>query len=521
MMGPGSGATININAGQVVDGDVVSFIVDWDDGTAPEPVVPVKTGANTWEALGVLHYFPVNGPNVQCRYIPSVTLLVNGIICTINFGTPPIFNRWNVDNENSGRLELTETITNVNEYLVCRGTETTVTFTDRSTLNCVPPELPPVNIGQRWRRFTYGTANTITSATGVEVNGVIEAYPFQGAVITANPSQNPLPPTVTLPITVPADAQVGEIFEITMEYWNTCNPFPGSAPVTLTARIRVVDQPLPPTPVSRVYCTSNALQPFEITVAGNPIVNWYEDNAGVPGNLITQGASKTLPTSAYPPSGINNTTAGVYTVWASYYGVNNVDGVSCESPRVPVTITIREFMPRPPIPTGASQFCNGSTFMLSLPPPATETIGGTTEYIWIADAGVTISSTTATTATFNINITNFGGADFVDRTLGVRRRYTTIPNCGSATRDIPIRIYAPTVGGTLSAVPDICQGSDAGTITLSGHRGQVQRWEVSFNGGAFVPDGSLGTGISINPGMLGIGTWAYRAVVANAHVPKK
>jgi hypothetical protein len=67
--GPGTGAELMITAGNVIDGDVVSFTVDWDDGTAPQVVPATKTGPNTWQVVNLKHYFPTTGNDVQCEYI--------------------------------------------------------------------------------------------------------------------------------------------------------------------------------------------------------------------------------------------------------------------------------------------------------------------------------------------------------------------------------------------------------------------------------------------------------------------
>ncbi len=520
--GPGSGAEINIIAGNVFPGDVVSFAVFWDDGSAAPVQLATQTGPNTWALNNVTHYFPTTGPDVKCEYVPRVTLIINGTTCTANFGSSPKFTRWNVDNENTGILRLTETATDVNTYLVCRGTETTVTFTDRSTLNCVPPDytLPnPINTLQRWRRFTYGTANTITSATGVEVNNAIQPYPFVGGLETANPSQDPLPPTVTLPITIPDDAQVGEEFEITMEYWNTCNPFPGT-PVRETARIRVVDQPPTPTPNNNTVCNATTPLPnFSINIPGGfpatSIVTWFQDNANSPGAIIPGFTTSTLPASAI---GVNGTVAGTYRVWASYFGVNNPQGLSCESPRIPVTLIVRENLPIIPAPfTGYSnQICRDDPMTITLPNPPTETAGGATEYVWSVTGGGGVTfTTTSNSATLNFTGVAFGGASSVNRNIRIVRRYTSNPQCTSPNRNLPVQIFAPSVGGSLSAVPDICETSPVGTINLTGERGIVQRWEVSFNNGPFIPNAALGTTTSISPGTVAPGNYRYQAIVAN------
>jgi hypothetical protein len=256
---------------------------------------------------------------------------------------------------------------------------------------------------------------------------------------------------------------------------------------------------------------------FSITLPGGfpgATVTWFQDNSGTPGAVIPGFTTVTLPASAI---GVNNAVAGIYRVWASYYGVNNVDGVSCESPRIPVTLTIREDLPIVPIPTGyVNQICNNSTMVLTLPAPATEVIGGATQYVWTVTGGggVTFTST-ANSATFDFSGINFGGAASVTRTIRINRRYTANPTCTSPNRNLSVQIFAPSVGGTLSATPDVCETTGVGTINLTGELGTVQRWEVSFNNGPFLPNASLGTSTSITPGILAAGNYRFRAVVAN------
>ncbi|HTJ49214.1 MAG TPA: PKD domain-containing protein, partial [Cyclobacteriaceae bacterium] len=340
---PTAGAEIKISAGKVAAGDNVSFIVNWGDGTG-DPIAPLQIGPNDWEITGVKHLYPTTGSTVSCEYIPTITLIVNNVVCSTNFGSSPTFVRWNVDTENSGILKLTtKTSPFVNVYNVCKGSSATVIFKDRSNLNCGPLESNPDNSGQRWRRFTYGTTNTITSATGVKVGGIVQPYPLQAAVITnlsVVPSNSPIFSTETLPITVPADAQAGEEFVITMEYWNTCNPYPATAPVTETARIVIVDQPTAPVAQNVTECGSiTSTDGFYISSPPvGSIVTWYFNDTSGPvdaaGSVIK---SSTSPFLLFTEAGSPNpSTPGVYKVWASYH---ETTGTACESIKVPVTIT--------------------------------------------------------------------------------------------------------------------------------------------------------------------------------------
>ena len=71
----------------------------------------------------------------------------------------------------------------------------------------------------------------------------------------------------------------------------------------------------------------------------------------------------------------------------------------------------------------------------------------------------------------------------------------------------------------LDDFPDVCEGTSVGPITLSGHRGTIEQWEVSINGGAFNNYGGPASGNTITPGVLpsgGAGTlYAFRARVGN------
>ena len=506
--------------------NAIGFEIDWNDGSALQ-IVTFTAGqvthpaANSYQAI-VTHLFPPNGANVRCEYFPSVRLRINGTACASTLGVPPRFVRWNTDDQNSGVLRLSETATSVVEYLVCRGVSTTVTFSDRSTLNCIPPNLvTTTNQTVRWRRFTYGTSPATTMA-GVRVNGVVQAYPFQGAVITSStiPVTGVATPVQTLSITVPDNALTGQIFEITMEYWNICNSFAaGRPPVTTTARIRVVDQPAAPPVVSNMVCSGTSPLPaFQTTIAGTPTVTWYRDNAGVPGTVISSGTSKTLAAASFP-GGITNTVPGVYRVWVSYNAVNNPDGVACESAKVPVTLTIVEDLAQPSVISGTTDICNNQSVTFTLPAAAgTTTNGGAAEYEWSSTggSGLTLTGTTATTATFNINI---GGAfTTANRTIRVRRKYSTNHSgtgCPSSYRTLPIVVYGSSQGGTVAGGGNFCQGADVGAITLSTERGAIQRWEVSTDGGASFSTTALPTTNTVNPGVLPNGNYLYRAVVAN------
>ncbi|MCW3072206.1 MAG: C-terminal target protein [Bacteroidetes bacterium] len=58
-----------------------------------------------------------------------------------------------------------------------------------------------------------------------------------------------------------------------------------------------------------------------------------------------------------------------------------------------------------------------------------------------------------------------------------------INNTNNAVTGYTVTSTAPSVGGTVSGGTNVCNGANAGTLTLSGHTGSVQNWEYSVDGG--------------------------------------
>jgi hypothetical protein len=74
-------------------------------------------------------------------------------------------------------------------------------------------------------------------------------------------------------------------------------------------------------------------------------------------------------------------------------------------------------------------------------------------------------------------------------------------------------VDVPSVGGTVSTSANICFGTNAGTLTLAGHTGNVVRWESSIDGGInFSPIANTTT--THNYANLTL-TTIFRAVVQN------
>ncbi len=222
-------------------GAPVEIFIDWDDGTVDlVPAILTNAGTREWSVTDVPHTYPQGGS--QCTYNPEAFLVINGVICT-STGQEQIVTVWDTDDENGGDIRIDPI-----EYRVCMGHAASVTFDDNSNFNCVPPdENDNPNLENRWIQWQYGTGNAANRIPGIQVGGSNPGYPFSGAV-DYMPAPVLGPWSTSDVITVPGtttNADIGKEFEVTLNNWNQCNPYPDSLPVTETARIIIVAAPTP------------------------------------------------------------------------------------------------------------------------------------------------------------------------------------------------------------------------------------------------------------------------------------
>lgn len=559
----GAPAQISISALNVADGNNPNNFaveIDWDDGSARQIVAfgggitVTNTGPHSYNIPLINHVFlprPCAGrPGAECSYRPRVFLRIAGTTCPAQFGTSPDFFRFNTDDQCSGDMRLSESVTGANVFEVCAGASTAVTFRDRTTLNCLPPqELTGLNFTRRWRQFVYGTTNTITGTVTVGGTPIGGPYIPPGMPLVSNQplttSNPPFANNNTQIITIPATAQVGEEFHIRMDYWNFCNQFTsGDAAVNEFGIIRVVAQPTPPTPVDQVVCNGTAPGAFRINfTATSSAVLWYRDNAGIPGASVANPSgsnSKTFPTSAFPGGAISSTAAGVYRMWASYRAQVGAGALLCESILVPILITIRDAVPTPGAITGTNALCNNSTGVAyGVPLPANVlTPGGPTEYVWevVNSANAVVTDVTLTptsgqgataqniTAAFNIANGTFGGSGTIIRKIRIRRSFVNSPFCQSTFVEFPVTISRDTDKGTMSGGGTFCEGANLGNLTWNtpGY-GTIQSWERATGAaGPYTTVASFATGNPVLPTSLAFtpGTYYIRARVKNGTCPE-
>ncbi len=215
-------------------GTTVEILYVWDDGSS-ETVTATETVAGTFTANASHTYVSQDD---RCNHHPLATLVVNGVVCTSS-EQEQIVTIWDTDNANGGEVEAEP-----NVYPICVGSGAIMRFDDGTLFNCVPPQENDVpNEDTRWIQWVYGTRNTMSSSTPVNVEGYTGPWEWEGPVITLS---GPVHGSAeqSLVITIADDNLIGDEFEVELRYWNFCNKYTdGADPVIDRSVIRIVDFP--------------------------------------------------------------------------------------------------------------------------------------------------------------------------------------------------------------------------------------------------------------------------------------
>lgn len=539
--------TYNISFITPVSAGNLELVYNWGDGS-PDEVLMLPAGQATYNASRT-HNFPAES---DCEYFVTITMRLNGISCTNTRQVQKIAS-WRTDGYNGGKVKLVSPLTNTTEHLVCEGTDVDVILKDASTFSChteyiqqAPNPIESPNVESRWQQIVYnvgGTGQRIPNVavddvpvTGAGGSSIKTSYQdprgiyMMATPVVANDNRRRPSLRITAPGGFGAEyPKAGDVFYVTIRYWNFCNPYddpaiPGPpadaingdhAPVENTAVIRIQAAPKAPVGTDQAVCNGSTPSPYSISgVAAGSTVKWYAHNnaTGLPGNLLSSGTATTFPITSHP-DWKNNTTAGVYKVWASYEP-KVAGATNCESPRVMLSRTIFENLTVPDAVSAVPEaICHNASFMVTLPPPPTEAVGGATSYTWAGSSGLAITTSTSTSATFTASGISFGSALYVDRNFTVTRAYASSVSCPKS-RTYTVRIYKTPAGGTLSAIPDVCEGTPLKSIILSGHSGTLARWEIKKDGGNFAPF-PVAADATMSPGTLAPGAYTFRAVITN------
>ncbi len=184
----------------------------------------------------------------------------------------------------------------------------------------------------------------------------------------------------------------------------------------------------------------------------------------------------------------------------TYYHAVVKSGVCAVANSTPATVTVTPVPGAAGAITGIATICQGQTSVTY----SVAAVTGATSYTWAVPAGATITAGQNTTG-----ITVSYGASQSNGTITVTPR-----NCsGNGTaKSLDITANPTTKGGSVTPDKIIDAGEAVGILTLSGHVGTVQKWQLSVNSGTWsdIPNAAE----TYSPGVLSAeGTYAYRAVV--------
>ncbi len=428
-------------------GTSVEIQFDWDDGNPLEIVTATSTNVSLaeWKAT-VAHTYPPSGN--QCNYNPNATLIVNGVACASSIQEQNV-TVWDTDDENGGNISINPAV-----FPICVGNDGTVIFNDVTLFNCVPPnENDNPNTPTRWTQWLYGTSLS-PSMTNVQVGGSVQTYPFAGTVQPhTGPVTGPTPPNLsTLPIYCPNGHVVGEFFEVTLNYWNYCNPYPDSLPVTTTAIILIV--PLPDGTVNPAgpFCANDSPIFLSAATSGG---TWS-------GNGITNSNTGRFDPAVAGP--------GTHTITYSVSDGNGCVGVG-------TTDIIVYAIPTPNVLPGTNlEVCPSNNLFLDGNPTAGD--GNITSHLWTGNttplSGTNIQAPTFNTntqGTYNLTYTvtdDNGCSDFQNITVGVNPVLANIiPNPAEVCAGQNIIIDGNPSGGTGNYVTHIWTGNTANINNIS------------------------------------------------------
>ena len=225
------------------------YHVDWGDGSSVQDYVQV----NSYPNGPIISHEYINSP-VDCGYqviieVENPCNLLNSVVLE-----PINVIVWTEDIVSS----------DPDVYRVCEGFASNISFSDNSNWNCFPRADARENADPRWIQWIYGQGVNANRIPNVRVDAVLPGgFPYYNPSLGTNPvypvtDVDQVSLNVQIPATGPAD--VGKDFYVTLNNWNTCNPYdddlsdgplnpvvPGGVygPRTTDSRIVIVEAPTP------------------------------------------------------------------------------------------------------------------------------------------------------------------------------------------------------------------------------------------------------------------------------------
>jgi PKD repeat protein len=246
----------------------------------------------------------------------------------------------------------------------------------------------------------------------------------------------------------------------------TITPLTNGCPGT-PAQLKVTVKALPvasATVASAEICSN---QPsgvsFTSNIAGSVFTWTSTASAGITGN-----SNPTTPVTAGNIDDVlvnTGTTTGTVT-----YTITPYNGTCMGTPKT-ITVNVKP-LPVTSVPGPDEEICNTPTYKLKANDPGSGTGKWT---VASGQTGITFSDDTRPDATVSGllpgNVYQF------------KWTITAAPTCPPSSNIVTIKVDNETIGGTTAGAATVCAGSNSGTVTLSGHVGNVLRWETSADNG--------------------------------------
>lgn len=253
--------------------------------------------------------------------------------------------------------------------------------------------------------------------------------------------------------------------------------------------------------IDTTICSFNTTTNNQLTLYANTAGHSFEQGTW---SIINQpsGASGSFANINTNNTVFNFDKSGTYTLqWA----IGN-DAQSCTSTKDTIDIKVVDKVVAGTISANNVNVCYGNSVTLT----NNGLVGITQKWQFkrpYTETNWTDTAVTAATIVFN-NVTDTFIVRSIVQTIDPVKCTETI-----ITNEVTINVAAPTVPGTTAADQTVCQGSNTGTITLTGNTGDIVRWESSTNnGGTWSPVANTTNSLTFNNLMLT--TW-YRAAVKN------
>jgi gliding motility-associated-like protein len=524
--------TFFFNAAQ--DPATISILYEWNDPANSTTLIDdsnglIATAGNTaFTANATFTYFDNSG---QCSIVPSVSILINGVLCPTSTQTQSAF-FWGTDEQANGVV----TLDPVNWDVCFDNAVTNAVFEDASDFNCnitIEPDNP--NRLARHVQFVYGTnhnpAATIRNLTltdgGVQnltdAAGNLSTPATRGAVmpvtggyfgpIDAIPFPADGPTSVTFPMNAPASVlnAVGNRFEITLFNWNVCNPWNGDAlnpnyedAVVTRGYITIIDAPAPSfatrdvnNVVTSDFCINETIFLRNLTPnIGNHAYTWrfYDDAAGT--NLLATRTSFN-PTFSYPTGGLKLIRLTATNPTAQTPCVEDFTALVNITPALSANILVTDLLDVPITPDFCQEAAAPRTnFNVRFHDNSVGTVTANTRWRWefYDENDVLIFASPAV----GYSPTALGPFDRVFSTPGTYRVRLAIrdnvTSCES-TDEVTVRVFEkPQPAFTFNRV---CDGSavnivDASTLnSVAGSQIVQWEWDMDYDGVTFSKDPAL------------------------------